>query len=110
MWWLVILYTVLYHVACAGTSQNMMNMVYSYVDSKYFVQASAIKYSVRGLCGFGASMLGSRILGAVQAGGNTFMGLSLYGQQLLSVISLIIVIVDILFVKFVLEKRKIIAK
>ncbi|MBQ7322041.1 MAG: hypothetical protein IJW99_08085 [Clostridia bacterium] len=110
LWWLVILYTVLYHVACAGTSQNMMNMVYSYVDSKYFVQASAIKYSVSGLCGFGASMLGSRILGAVQAGGNTFMGISLYGQQLLSVISLIIVIVDILFVKFVLEKRKIIAK
>lgn len=110
MWWLVILYTVLYHVACAGTSQNMMNMVYSYVDSKYFVQASAIKYSVSGLCGFGASMLGSRILSAVQSSGNTFLGISLYGQQLLSAISLVIVIVAILFVKFVLEKQKIIAK
>ena len=110
MWWLVILYTILYHVACAGTSQNMMNMVYSYVDSKYFVQASAIKYSVSGLCGFGASMLGSRILSAVQSSGNTFLGISLYGQQLLSAISLVIVIVAILFVKFVLEKQKIIAK
>lgn len=110
MWWLVILYTILYHVACAGTSQNMMNMVYSYVDSKYFVQASAIKYSVSGLCGFGASMLGSRILSAVQSSGNTFLGIPLYGQQLLSAISLVIVIVAILFVKFVLEKQKIIAK
>lgn len=110
MWWLVILYTILYHVACAGTSQNMMNMVYSYVDSKYFVQASAIKYSVSGLCGFGASMLGSRILSAVQSSGNTFLGILLYGQQLLSAISLVIVIVAILFVKFVLEKQKIIAK
>jgi F0F1-type ATP synthase assembly protein I len=110
MWWLVILYTVLYHVACAGTSQNMMNMVYSYVDRKYFVQASAIKYSVSGLCGFGASMLASRILNAVQQGGNTFLGISIYGQQLLSAISLVLVLIAILFVKLVVEKQKIIAK
>ena len=57
-----------------------------------------------------ASMLGSRILSAVQSSGNTFLGISLYGQQLLSAISLVIVIVAILFVKFVLEKQKIIAK
>jgi hypothetical protein len=110
MWWLVVLYTVLYHVACAGTSQNMMNMVYSYVDRKYFVQASAIKYSVSGLCGFGASMLASRILNAVQQGGNTFLGISIYGQQLLSAISLVLVLIAILFVKLVVEKQKIIAK
>ena len=110
LWWLVVLYTILYNVACAGTSQNMMNMVYSYVDSKYFVQASAIKYSVSGLCGFGASMLASRILGAVQANGNTVFGVSLYGQQLLSAISFVLVIVCILFVKLVVEKQKIIAK
>ena len=110
LWWFVILYTVLYNVACAGTSQNMMNMVYSYVDSKYFVQASAIKYSVSGLCGFSASMLASRILSAVQANGNAVMGLSLYGQQLLSAISLVLVIGTILFVHFVVEKQKIIAK
>lgn len=110
LWWLVILYTVLYNVACAGTSQNMMNMVYSYVDNKYFVQASAIKYSISGLCGFGASMLASRILGAVQANGNTVLGVALYGQQLLSAISFVLVIVCVLFVKFVVEKQKIIAK
>ena len=110
LWWLVILYTILYHVACAGTSQNMMNMVYSYVDSKYFVQASAIKYSVSGLCGFGASMLASRILNAVQKNGNAVLGVSLYGQQLLSAISLVLVIGAILFVHFVVEKQKIIAK
>lgn len=110
LWWFVILYTILYNVACAGTSQNMMNMVYSYVDSKYFVQASAIKYSVSGICGFGASMLASRVLGAVQSNGNTMLGISLYGQQLLSAISLVLVIGTILFVHFVVEKQKIIAK
>ena len=108
--WLVVLYTVIYNVSCAGTSQNLINLTYNYVDRKYFAQASAIKYSISGLCGFAASMLGSRILDAVQKNGNTVFGVTVYGQQILSAISLAIVLFGILFVKFVMEKQKIIAK
>ncbi len=110
LWWLVVLYTVLYNVACAGTSQNLMNITYSYVEPQYFVQASAIRYSIGGLCGFAASMLGSAILDAVQKNGNRLFGLPVYGQQVLSALSLILVVIGILFVKFVLQKQKIIAK
>ena len=110
LWFLVILYTVIYNVSCAGTSQNLINLTYSYVDRKYFVQASAIKFSVSGLCGFGASMLGSRILNAVQTNGNSLFGIPVYGQQVLSAISLLIVLSGIVFVKCVMEKQKIIAK
>lgn len=109
-WWLVIVYTILYNVSCAGTSQNLMNITYSYVDSKYFVEASAIKNSIGGLCGFGASLLGGQILKAVQNNGNMLFGIPVYGQQVLSAISFLILIVGILFVKFVMEKQKIIAK
>jgi len=108
--WLVVLYTVIYNVSCAGTSQNLINLTYNYVDRKYFAQASAIKYSISGLCGFAASMLGSRILDAVQKNGNTVFGVTVYGQQILSAISLAIVLFGILFVKLVMEKQKIIAK
>ncbi len=109
-WWLVIIFTLIYHISCAGTGQNMMNIIYSYVDSRYFVEASAIKNSVSGLCGFGASLLGGVILDAVQKNGNQIFGISLYGQQLLSAISALILLVGILFVSRVLEKRPIIAK
>jgi len=109
-WWLVVAYTVIYNVSCAGTSQNLNNLTYSYVERKYFVQASAIKFSISGLCGFCASMLGSRILDAVQKNGNTLFGMTVYGQQILSAISLLIVLAGIVFVKFVMEKQKIIAK
>ena len=108
--YLTIIQIMLYHMAGAGVGQNMLNITYNFVDSKYFVQASAIKYSISGLCGFGASMLGSFILGAVQANGNTLFGVTIYGQQLLSAISLVIVLVGIVFVKLVMEKQKIIAK
>ena len=110
LWFLVIFYTIIYNVSCAGTSQNLINVTYNYVDRKYFVQASAIKASVSGLCGFGASMLGSRILDAVQKNGNTVFGVTVYGQQILSAISLTIVLFGILFVKLVMEKQQVIAK
>ena len=109
-WWLVILHTLLYHASCAGTGQNLMNITYSYVDSKYFVEASAIKNSIGGLCGFGASLLGGQILKAVQNNGNRIFGVTVYGQQLLSAISVVILIIGIIFVSFVVEKQKIIAK
>ena len=108
--YLIVLYTVLYHASCAGTGQNLNNIVYSYVDSQYFVEASAIKNSVAGLCGFGASLLGGVILRAVQANGNRVLGIPMHGQQLLSGISLLIVIVTIVFTARVMEKQKIIAK
>ncbi len=110
LWWLVIAYTIIYNVSCAGTSQNLINLTYSYVERKYFVQASAIKFSISGLCGFAASMLGSRILSAVQTNGNMLFGITVYGQQVLSAVSLLIVLLGIVFVTLVLEKQKIIAK
>lgn len=106
----VILFTLVYNISCAGTGQNMMNIIYSYVDRKYFVEASAIKNSVAGLCGFGASLVGGCILNAVQKNGNQVLGIPVYGQQLLSAISAIISLIGILFVSRVLERRNTIAK
>lgn len=110
LWWFVIVYTVLANVAMAGISQNLFNIVYNFVEEKYFVQASAIKQSIGGVVGFCASLIGSRILTAVQANGNTVLGLSLYGQQLLSAISLVLTIGAIAFTHLVLGKQKIMAK
>ena len=109
-WWFVILYTVLYNISCAGTGQNMLNMLYSYVDKKYFVQASAIKSSVSGILGFLASVIGGYIVDAVQKNGNTVFGITVYAQQLLSAISLVFLIVGIVFVKLVLSRQREIAK
>ena len=104
--WLVVGYTLFFSMSMAGLNQNLMNITYSYVDSKYFVQASALKNSIGGLFGFGASLLGSRILTSIQANGNTVFGLPLYGQQLLSAISVILLVVALLFTHFVIAKQK----
>ncbi len=104
---LVIIYTCLYSICMAGTSENNFNMTYSYVDSGYIAQAMAIKNSIAGLCGFGASIIGSKILAYIQANGNRFMGVKMYGQQLLAAISFLIVLVTIVFVRLVIAKQNI---
>ena len=106
-WWLIIIYTVLSNVSMAGSNQKSFNIVYSYVDSKYIVQAMAIKNSIGGICGFLISLLGGKILAVVQNAGNNFLGLHLYGQQLLATISFIILTVTAGYVYFVIEKQKV---
>ncbi len=105
-WWFIIIYTVLMAVSSAGTVANNFNIMYSYVPTQYYVQANAIKSSIAGLCGFGASLVGSKILNYVQANGNTLFGIHIYGQQVLSFISFVLIILLVVFVSLTLEKQK----
>ena len=104
-WFLVIIFTVLYHVFQAGTSANMLNITYNYVDEKYFVQASAIKNSIGGVCGFTAGLLASRLVDAM-VGGKEIFGVTVYAPQILSFISCILMICAFLFTKLVIEKQE----
>ena len=104
---LMIVYTILFSIGISGINQNFINIVYSYVDSDFFVEASAIKNSIGGLCGFIASLAASRLLSYVQSNGNMLFGIHVYGQQVLSLISLVLMIVAILFNRFVIQKQKV---
>ena len=104
---LIIGFTVLYQASLAGTNQNSFNMTYHYIQEKYITQAIAIKDSIGGLCGFAASLLGGKILTAVQQNGNCLFGIPVYGQQVLSAFSFLLVLVAVLFTKFVIEKQSV---
>ena len=105
-WWCIVVFTILYSVSFAGTNQNSYNITYSYVKSEYIVQAMAINRSISGILGFGAALIGSRILQMIQNAGNTFMGFAVYGQQVLSAISMCIILLAVLFSACVMEKQK----
>lgn len=107
-WFLVVLFTILYNCSQASTNQNSFNITYNYVDYKYISQAMAIRNSIAGICGFAASIIAGKILGIIQANENQVFGVHIYGQQLLSAISLVIVVIAILFTKKVIEKQKVI--
>ncbi len=104
---LIIVYTVLYNVALAGIEGNLINVTYSYVDSRYFAEASAIKNSIAGLLGFLSSLAGGKILSAVQANGNRVFGHTVYGQQILFGISFLLFVIALLYTHFVIGKQKV---
>ena len=104
-WWFIIVYTVLHNASAAGTNQNSYNILYSYVDADYFVEAMAIKNSIAGVLGFGASLVGAKLLSLVQANGNMLFGIPMYGQQLLSLLSAVLAIVCIAFLRRVIDKQ-----
>ena len=106
--WCVVIFTVLYSVSMAGTNQNSYNIIYSYVESDFIVEAMSVKNCIGGLMGFFASIIGGKILSAVSANGNTVFGIHMYGQQLLSLISLVFVLAAMAYNFLVLEKAKII--
>ncbi len=106
-WWCIIAFTVLYNVSFAGTNQNGSNIVYSYVKEEYVTYALAIKNSISGIFGFLASLLGGKILAFIQINENSFLGIGLYGQQLLSALSCLILVFAILFNHFVVAKQKV---
>lgn len=103
--YLVIVFTLLQTVSLGGTVANMMNITYSYVDNRYFTEATAIKNSVSGVVAFLATLLGGRLLAFVQANGNTLFGIHVYGQQVLSLVSAVLFILGILYLHFVIEKQ-----
>ena len=106
-WFLMIGYTVLFAVSAAGCGQNALNMTYSYVDSNYIAEAMALQNCVSGVIGFLCSLVAGRILDAVQAAGNTVLGIPMFGQQLLSLISVFLCVVCILYMRLTIMKEKV---
>ena len=106
-WFFIIINSILFNCSYAGINQNTFNITYSYVDSKYITQAMAIKNCIGGIFGFGATIIASRILQAVQDNGNMVFGFQVYGQQILAGISFVLTIVTILFLRNVIEKQEV---
>ena len=106
-WYFVAVYTIMSAISLAGLNQNSFNIIYSYVDSEYITEALAIKSCIGGLFGFGASLVGGQILRYIQGNGNMLFGIHVYGQQVLAIISFILVILALLIAFFVIGKQKV---
>lgn len=106
-WWLSIISALLGSAAFVGINVNNFNVIYDYVDEKYYVQALAIKNSIAGILGFGASIVGGRILTYIQQNGNAIFGISMYAQQFLSLITVIVLGFSVIFIIPKIEKQTI---
>lgn len=106
-WFFMIAFMILNQCTLAGTNSNGLNITYSYVSAEYVTEAFAIRSAVGGLCGFLSSLLAARVLATVQANGNMLFGIHIYGQQVLALVSFVLTVITIIFIRTVIEKQKV---
>ena len=105
-WIFIAIFGILNSVAFAGINANNFNITYSYVKEEYIVQAMAIKNSIGGICGFIAALIAGKFLTFSQTNPFYLFGMRIYGQQILGLISAIIVGLGALYIQKVIEKQK----
>ncbi len=100
------MYYVLFCVGMAGISSASINLLYDYVPVEQRVSAFALQQSCSGIAGFLATLAVSPLVSRIQKNGNSLFGISIYAQQLLSLLSCAVVCFIILYLIFVMRRVK----
>lgn len=100
------IYYMLNAIAMAGISSATINLIYDYVDKEKRVGALALKSTLAGFAGFFTTLAVSPLVSYIQNNGNTFFGLNVYAQQVVSAIAVMLLIVLILYLNLVVRKIK----
>ena len=103
-WYLIIGYAVLHAISLAGTENSSTYIVYNYVELDYIEDAIAIKACISGLCGFGAALIAGKVVDLVERIKPVIFGVEIAPQQVLALVSLVLVVAAILFVELAIQK------
>ena len=95
--------------ARGGINSGVINLIYDYVDPADRAAAMGIKNAMGGIVGFFATLLSSMLLGKIQSfPGKTVsvLGFSMYAQQVLSAISLVVTLGLIIYMRVVIAPMR----
>lgn len=98
-------YYVCYAIAMAGIGNAAMNVVFDYVDASKRADALAVTQVVAGICGFATTLLASPLVTYVQDNGNMFLGMHVYAQQILSLLSCVLYLLAIVLITAMFCRR-----
>lgn len=92
------IYYVLYAIAMGGINSALINLCYDYVALEKRADALAISLAISGVCGFLATLAASPLVSYIQANGDTFLGIQVYAQQVLSALACLMTLITMLYV------------
>ncbi len=101
---LYLLYQLPMAVALAALTGGLMNIILQYVPVKDRVGAQGVYAATNGLFSFTGTLAGGWVLSMIQTGGNRVLGIPMYAQQFLSLVSAVSMAALALFVRYVVEK------
>ena len=99
-------YYALYAIAMAGINSATINLIYDYVDKEKRIGALAINCTLSGFAGFFTTLCVSPLVEYIQENGNVFFGISMYAQQLVSLISVVLMVGLLVYLNLVVKKLK----
>ncbi|MBQ8295366.1 MAG: MFS transporter, partial [Clostridia bacterium] len=99
-------YYMLNAIAMAGINSAVINLIYDYVDKEKRIGALALKSTLAGFAGFFTTLLVSPLVSYIQKNGNTFLGLNVYAQQVVSVIAVVLLTVLLIYLNTVVRRIK----
>lgn len=100
-------YTVLHAIATAGINSALMNIILDSAPYDLRSDALALKNTTYGFAGFFTTLAVSPVVTLIQSSGNSILGVTIYAQQVLSVITFVVMIcLSIYIKKSIIDKTK----
>ncbi len=103
--WLYFIYYILYCAGMAGINSATINLIYDYVEQDQRMCALALQQTCAGFSGFFVTLLLSPLVSFIQS-----KNLSIYAQQIMSMISFVVVLSAIVYINTVIRKLKRVSK
>ena len=100
------IYYILYAIAMGGINSASTNLIYDFVEPDKRVVTLALQHAMAGFSGFFATIIVGFLVSYIQESGNTFLGLNVYAQQVVSVIGVIMVAVSLVYLNTVVKKMQ----
>ncbi len=100
------IYYVLYAISMGGINSAGTNLIYDFVEPEKRVVAIALQHAMAGFSGFFATIIVGFLVSYIQDNGNTFLGMNVYAQQVISVLGVIFVAISLLYLNTVVKKMQ----
>ena len=98
------IYYMLYAIGMAGINSATINLIYDYVEKEKRMGALALKSTLAGFVGFFTTLAVSPLVSHIQNNGNSFLGLDVYAQQVVSALAAILLIFLIIYLNVIVRK------
>jgi len=99
------LYYIFHGIAMGGVNSGMFNLVFDCAKPEERADSLAVCQSISGLCGFLITLAFSLVVTGMQQNGNQLFGMTVYAQQLLSVVSLLTTLGAVAYLHFVVKQK-----
>ena len=100
-----LLYYIFQGITFGGISNALINLVFDYVTVEQRADSLAITQAIAGSTGFITTLLISPVVSFIQNNGNKVFGLSIYAQQFVSIIALVVSISAVFYIRFIFIKK-----